>query len=58
MFEISTRGNKTEIRFTHQGLVPAYECFDVCSNAWGSYVNGSLRNLIATGKGKPNPKEQ
>jgi len=38
MFEISTRGNKTEIRFTHQGLVPAYECFDVCSNAGGSYV--------------------
>ena len=57
VFEISTHGNKTEIRFTHQGLVPAYECFDVCSNAWGSYVNGSLRNLIATGKGQPNPKE-
>jgi hypothetical protein len=58
MFEISKRGNKTEIRFTHQGLVPAYECFDVCSNAWGSYVNGSLHNLIATGEGKPNPKER
>ena len=27
------------------------------SNAWGSYINGSLRNLIATGRGKPNPKE-
>jgi uncharacterized protein YndB with AHSA1/START domain len=58
VFEISTHGNKTEIRLTHHGLVPAYECFDVCSNAWGSYVNGSLRNLIATGKGKPNPKEK
>jgi hypothetical protein len=57
-FEISAHVNKTEIRFTHQGLVPAYECYEVCSNAWGSYVNGSLRNLIATGKGKPNPKEQ
>jgi len=57
MFEISVHGNKTEIRFTHEGLTPAYECFDVCSNAWGSYVNGSLRSLIATGKGKPNPKE-
>jgi hypothetical protein len=57
VFEISTRGNKTEIRFTHEGLVPAYECFDVCSNAWGSYVNGSLRSLIATGKGQPTPKE-
>ena len=57
VFEISTQGNQTEIRFTHEGLVPAYECFDVCSNAWGSYVNGSLRSLIATGKGRPNPKE-
>jgi hypothetical protein len=58
VFEIATHGNKTEIRFTHQGLVPAFECFDVCSNAWGSYINGSLRNLIATGKGKPNPKDK
>ncbi len=57
IFEISRKGNKTEVRFTHRGLVPEYECFDVCSNAWGSYINGSLRNLIATGRGKPNPKE-
>ena len=42
IFEISKRGNKTEVRFTHRGLVPEYECFDVCSNAWGSYINGSL----------------
>jgi hypothetical protein len=56
-FEISRNDDKTEIRFTHLGLVPEYECFAVCSNAWGSYLNGSLRSLIATGKGKPNPKE-
>ena len=56
VFEISTDGNKTEIRFIHEGLVPAYECFEVCSNAWGSYVNGSLRSLIATGQGRPTPK--
>jgi hypothetical protein len=56
-FEISEKSDKTEIRFTHLGLVPEYECFDVCSNAWGSYLNGSLRSLITTGKGKPNPKE-
>jgi Activator of Hsp90 ATPase homolog 1-like protein len=57
IFEISKRGDKTEVRFTHRGLVPEYECFEVCSNAWGSYINGSLRRLIATGRGKPNPKE-
>jgi hypothetical protein len=57
-FEISRKGNKTEVRFTHLGLVPKYECFDVCSNAWGSYINGSLRSLITTGEGKPNLKEK
>jgi hypothetical protein len=51
IFEVSKKGNKTEVRFTHRGLVPEYECFDVCSNAWGSYINGSLRSLITTGKG-------
>ena len=57
VFEIAKKGNKTEVRFAHQGLVPEYECFDVCSNAWRSYINGSLRSLIATGKGNPNKKE-
>jgi NAD(P)-dependent dehydrogenase (short-subunit alcohol dehydrogenase family) len=28
------------------------------SNAWGSYINCSLRSLITTGKGRPNPKEK
>ena len=58
IFEVSKKGDKTEVRFTHRGLVPEYECFDVCSNAWGSYINGSLRSLITTGKGQPNPKEK
>ncbi|HYM21017.1 MAG TPA: SRPBCC domain-containing protein [Candidatus Kapabacteria bacterium] len=57
IFEVSRKDNKTEIRFTQLGLVPEYECFDICSNAWGSYVNGSLRNLITTGKGQPNKKQ-
>src|SRR5215467_4377318 len=54
VFELSRRGDKTEVRFTHEGLVPQFECFDKCSNAWGFYINGSLKNLIATGKGEPN----
>jgi hypothetical protein len=58
VFEISRKGNKTEVRFTHQGLVPQYECYEVCSDSWGSYIGGSLRNLITTGKGNPNPKEE
>ena len=57
-FEIARKGDKTEVRFTHVGLAPQDQCFDACSNAWGSYINGSLRNLIATGKGQPNQKEK
>jgi hypothetical protein len=58
VFEISTKNNKTEVRFTHQGLVPDYECYDICFNAWTNYIQNSLYNLITTGKGQPNPKEE
>ena len=53
-FEISKKGDKTEVRFTHMGLVPLYECYDVCADGWSTYINGSLRSLITTGKGQPN----
>jgi hypothetical protein len=55
-FDISKKGKKTEVRFTHVGLVPKVECFGACSDAWGFYIKGSLRSLIAKGEGKPNPK--
>ena len=58
VFEIAKKGDKTEVRFTHVGLVPAYECYGVCSDAWSRYFNGSLRSLITTGKGQPNQKEK
>lgn len=58
VFEITSKGDQTEVRFTHIGLVPAYECYDVCANAWGSYITRSLRDLITTGKGQPNPIEE
>ena len=57
-FEIAPREGKTEICFTHVGLVPEYECFDICSNSWGFYLYTSLRALIRTGRGLPNRKEQ
>lgn len=53
-FDISDEDGKTQIRFTHLGLVPEYECFDVCIQGWGFYINRSLRSLIATGEGQPN----
>lgn len=51
IFEISEMNNKTQIRFTHLGLVPEVECFGDCSNAWRQLIQESLFSLITTGKG-------
>jgi len=58
VFEITKKSDRTELRFTHVGLVPAFECYGACSDAWGFYIKDSLRRLITTGKGEPNPKEK
>ena len=58
VFEIERKGARTELRFTHVGLVPAIECYGDCSGAWGFYINDSLRGLITTGEGQPNKKEE
>lgn len=58
IFEINEKDNKTEVCLTHQGLVPDYECYDICFNAWTNYIQNSLYNLITTGKGQPNLKEE
>ena len=55
--DIFRKGDQTEIRFAHEGLVPQYECYEVCREAWTNYVQDSLRNLILTGKGQPNAKD-
>ena len=49
-FDIARKGGKTEIVFTHVGLKPMVECYDTCSDAWTSLIQGSLRQLIETGK--------
>ena len=45
-FEISKKKDKTQIQFTHHGLVPAKECYKDCSGAWSSYITGSLKKFI------------
>jgi hypothetical protein len=57
VFEITKRDDKTELRFTHVGLVPAFQCYGDCSGAWTFYIEESLRKLITTGKGAPNEEE-
>ncbi len=57
VFEITSVGSQTQLQFTHVGLVLEYECYNVCKDGWSNYINNSLRNLIVTGQGQPNPKE-
>jgi len=47
-FDISPKGDQTELTFTHEGLTSAYECFDICKNAWTGHIQDDLYNLITT----------
>ena len=58
IFDISEKEDETKVKFTHQGLVPEYECYKICEDAWSNYIKKSLYELITTGKGQPNPKEK
>ena len=57
IFDLANENGKTKMVFTHEGLIPANECYNICNDAWTSYIQGSLKNLIETGTGKPNGKE-
>ena len=52
VFDIAKKGMKTELRFTHEGLVPSCACYGACDEGWTFYIQGSLRKLITTGKGE------
>ncbi len=56
VFEITEKDNSTQLQFSQIGLVPEYECYDICQNAWSTYIQKSLYSLITTGKGQPNTK--
>lgn len=49
IFEIAGSPDGTTLRFTHEGLRPAVECYDACSTGWGMCMS-SLQRLITTGQ--------
>ena len=55
VFDLTPVPDGTVLHFTHLGLVPDVECYDACSAGWLHYVTGSLRSLITTGAGLPDP---
>jgi hypothetical protein len=52
-FDLTKRADGTDVHFTHVGLLPDHECYDVCSTAWSFYLHESLPNLITNGAGQP-----
>ena len=53
VFEIARTGGKTELHFTHVGLVPAIACYGKCEGAWTFLIQESLRDRITKGRGQP-----
>ena len=39
IFDISTKGDKTEVRFRHEGLIPEFACYGGCSKGWTHVIN-------------------
>jgi hypothetical protein len=51
VFEITTKGDKTVLLFTHEGLVPEQECYAKCKQGWDMLIKTSLLKSITEGKG-------
>lgn len=53
VFRLQPEGDgQTRLDFTHRGLVPACECYDLCRQGW-RYFLASLQQYAATGQGTP-----
>ena len=46
LFEITEEDGKTRIDFTHEGLTPRLECFEVCKAGLDHYFLGSLKSYL------------
>ena len=49
IFEITTKGGKTVLHFTHEGLVPEIECYAKCEQGWNMVIKDWLFNFITAG---------
>lgn len=52
-WKIRQQAGNTAITLTHQGLVPALDCYEVCEQGWDYFFFSSLKQYLDTGKGMP-----
>jgi len=49
----SNSPSSTRLHFEHEGLTPGLECYQICENGWGHFLQTSLKKFVETGKGEP-----
>lgn len=53
VFRLTPEGAcRTRLEFSHIGLTPALECYDLCRGGW-QYFLASLQQYLETGRGTP-----
>jgi uncharacterized protein YndB with AHSA1/START domain len=53
VFRLAPEGEgRTRLHFEHIGLVPAFECYELCNDGWRYFI-GSLQQFVETGRGTP-----
>lgn len=53
-FEIAGDGSGGAVlRFTHDGLEPALDCYVACERGWDFFLRRSIRSLLVDGVGMP-----
>jgi hypothetical protein len=53
VWEVSAQKDGTDVKMTHVGLVPEFECYEACNRGWTYLVQKSLLALLNEGKGLP-----
>jgi len=40
--------NEVEVTLFHEGLIPEFICYDVCSTTWDHYLSAELKSFLET----------
>jgi hypothetical protein len=50
IFELTPKGDNTQLKFTHDGLVPEKECYVDCAQGWDTFIKENLVAYLSEGK--------
>ena len=53
VWEITPTKSGSKVTMTHQGLVPAFECYEKCTGGWDYLIKQSLYKYLTEKKGMP-----